>query len=106
MEKGANDNALIVYKKALELSTRQDRSRDPLYNQSKMYAEIFRILGLIASTPEDALKYQFTYIGIIIGNSNSIDKFIIEELLLGIVFPNDIIDNKGQEQTRVFKENA
>jgi len=32
---------------ALELSTRDDRSRDPLYNQSKMYSELYKILGWI-----------------------------------------------------------
>ena len=86
--------------KALELSTRKDRSRDPLYNQSKMYAEIFRLLGLIASTSGDALKYKFTYMGEIIGNAETIDKYIIEELLLGIVFPNDILDSKGHENVQ------
>ena len=30
---------------ALRRSTREDRSRDPLYNQHKMYSEIYRMLG-------------------------------------------------------------
>ena len=40
-------------KAAIARSTRPDRSRDPLYNQLKMYSEIFRALGL---DPPDRAK--------------------------------------------------
>ena len=36
-----------IGEEALLLSTRPDRSRDPLYNQSKMYSELFKMLGWI-----------------------------------------------------------
>ena len=48
---------------ALERSTRDDRSRDPLYNQSKMYSELFRALGWITSAPDSRLNFRFTTLG-------------------------------------------
>jgi hypothetical protein len=36
---------------ALKRSTREDRCRDPMYNQSKMYSELYRMLGWFRSTP-------------------------------------------------------
>jgi hypothetical protein len=91
-----------IGEKALELSTREDRSRDPLYNQSKMYAEIFRVLGWISSTKDSALDFVFTYLGIHVAiSTNPIPLF--EESLLGIVYPNKILDNKNDVQLRPFK---
>ncbi|MES2143060.1 MAG: hypothetical protein V4516_01585 [Pseudomonadota bacterium] len=37
---------------AVARSTRADRSRDPLYNQLKMYAELFRTLGWLHPCPQ------------------------------------------------------
>ena len=45
---------------AVAPSKRADRSRDQLYNQLKMYAELFRSLGWLHPTPERALNYTFT----------------------------------------------
>lgn len=90
-----------VGEEALERSTRDDRSLDPLYNQSKMYAEIFRSLGWIASTEGTALNYVFTLLGEYAGESNDIDP-IFEESILGIVYPNDILDSKSEISSRPF----
>lgn len=90
-----------VGEEALERSTRDDRSLDPLYNQSKMYAEIFRSLGWIASTESSALNYVFTLLGEYAGESNDIDP-IFEESILGIVYPNDILDSKSEISSRPF----
>jgi hypothetical protein len=88
--------------KALELSTRDDRSRDPLYNQSKSYAEVFRSLGWISSTKNSALDYVFTYLGIHVAVSiNPMPLF--EESLLGIVYPNEVLDNRTDIFLRPFK---
>lgn len=90
-----------VGEEALERSTRDDRSLDPLYNQSKMYAEIFRSLGWVSSTGESALHFVFTLLGEYAGESNDIDP-IFEESILGIVYPNDILDAKSEISSRPF----
>src|SRR5438270_9172518 len=48
---------------AIARSTREDRSRDPLYNQLKMYAELFRAHGWLHPTEQSALNYSFTLLG-------------------------------------------
>jgi hypothetical protein len=48
---------------AVARSTRVDRSRDPLFNQLKMYAELFRMLGWLHPTSESSLNYTFTLLG-------------------------------------------
>jgi hypothetical protein len=76
-----------VGQKALEMSTRADRSRDPLYNQSKMYAELFRTLGWVVSdSPNTALRFRFTLLGEHVANANADPKAIFEECLIGIKF--------------------
>ena len=52
-----------IGEEAIARSTRADRSRDQLYNQLKMYAELFRTLGWLHPTPEKALNYTFTLLG-------------------------------------------
>jgi hypothetical protein len=87
---------------ALKLSTRKDRSRDPLYNQSKMYAELFRVLGWIQSSEEKKLNFNFTYLGehMAVAKNNPLPLF--QECLLGINYPNEIIDIKSNNQIRPF----
>jgi hypothetical protein len=48
---------------AVNRSTREDRSRDPLYNQMKMYAELFRTMGWLHPTAAGSLNYTFTLLG-------------------------------------------
>ena len=48
---------------ALRRSTRDDRSLDPLYNQSKMYTELYKVLGWLHPTSEGALVFKFTLLG-------------------------------------------
>ena len=45
VERNLATSSGFMGQEALTRSTREDRSRDPLYNQSKMYAELFRMLG-------------------------------------------------------------
>lgn len=91
-----------VGEQALKLSTRTDRSRDPLYNQSKMYAELYRSLGWITSSEEKALLYTFTLLGDHVAAAKVDPKSIFEESVLGINYPNQIIDNKSQDASRTF----
>jgi hypothetical protein len=92
-----------VGEQALALSTREDRSRDPLYNQSKMYAELFRTLGwMVSDDPEAALRFRFTLLGDHAAAADIDPKAIFEESVLGINYPNRILAIKGTEASRVF----
>lgn len=77
---------------ALQRSTRDDRSRDPLYNQSKMYSELYKILGWINPTDQSALVFRFTMLGAHINEAHKDPMALFEECLLGSAFPNKIID--------------
>lgn len=92
-----------VGEQALALSTRADRSRDPLYNQSKMYAELFRTLGwMVSDDPDTALKFRFTLLGDHAAVADVDPRAIFEESVLGINYPNRILAIKGTEASRVF----
>ena len=91
-----------VGERALVLSTRDNRSRDPLYNQSKMYAELFRSLGWIGSTQDSALNYTFTLLGAHAAVETDNSKDIFEESILGINYPNQVINTQFPEASRVF----
>ncbi len=86
---------------ALRRSTRQDRSRDPLYNQSKMYAELFRTLGWIQSTT-GALRFSFSWLGEHAARTPD-PKPLTVECLLGIAYPNDVLGVQGNQSVRVFQ---
>lgn len=85
---------------ALRRSTRQDRSRDPLYNQSKMYAELFRTLGWIQSTT-GALRFSFSWLGEHAARTSD-PKPLTVECLLGMAYPNDVLGVQGDQSVRVF----
>lgn len=83
---------------ALERSYQtSDFSRNPLYNQAKMYAEVYRFLGWITSTEESSLKYTFTYLGVHVALSGSNFPRLFEQCVLGINYPNQILDVKFKD---------
>jgi len=88
--------------RALEYSTREDRSRDPLYNQSKMYSEIFKLLGWIHPLEDSALTFTFTYLGAHAASAKKDPKALLLESILGITFPNPILDSQGDYKLRPF----
>ncbi len=85
---------------ALRRSTRQDRSRDPLYNQAKMYAELFRTLGWIQSTT-GALRFSFSWLGEHAALTPD-PKPLTVECLLGMAYPNEVLGVLGDQSLRVF----
>ncbi|MFA5374519.1 MAG: hypothetical protein WC455_02005 [Dehalococcoidia bacterium] len=89
-------------KKALERSTRADRSRDPLYNQSKMYSELYKVLGWLHPLPDSALTFQFTYLGAHVTEVRRAPVSFFRECLLGLVYPNEIISISGNYILRPF----
>jgi len=87
---------------ALLRSTREDRSRDPLYNQSKMYSELFKVLGWLHPSPTSALRFRFTYLGAHVVEARRDPSAIFRESILGIVYPNAILNVKGNYALRPF----
>ena len=87
---------------AVARSTRADRSRDPLYNQLKMYAELFRTLGWLHPTPESSLNFTFTLLGEQVVAAGRDFWPLLEECVLGIVYPTPILAVKGDFNLRPF----
>lgn len=87
---------------AVARSTRADRSRDPLYNQLKMYAELFRTLGWLHPTPQSALTFTFTLLGEQVVAAGRDFEPLLEECVLGIVYPTPILAVKGDFDLRPF----
>ena len=91
----------FIGEEALLLSTRPDRSRDPLYNQSKMYSELFKVLGWIHPL-ERKLNFQFTYFGAHVVEAKLDPSAIFEQSAFGIAYPNEILNVQGDYQLRPF----
>jgi len=89
-----------IGQEALKRSTRTDRSRDPLYNQSKMYSEVWRILGWIHST-DKALKFVISLLGSHIATAQDV-KPLVHECLLGITYPNEVLKVKNNHNLRIM----
>jgi hypothetical protein len=85
---------------ALRRSTREDRSRDPIYNQSKMYAELFRTLGWMQSTTSK-LTYAFSLLGDHVAAAHN-PAPLLRECLLGIAYPNEVLGVQGEQNVRVI----
>lgn len=91
-----------IGEEAIARSTRADRSRDQLYNQLKMYAELFRTLGWLHPTPEKALNYTFTLLGEQVVASGRDFRPLLEECVLGIIYPTPTLAVKGDFDLRPF----
>lgn len=86
---------------ALERSTRADRSRDPIYNQSKALCELYRLLGWLQSTTAQT-KYIVTYLGEALVDATNKDD-VVEECLIGLSYPNECVAVKSGTNLRPFK---
>lgn len=87
---------------ALERSTRDDRSCDPLYNQSKMYSELFRALGWITSASDSRLSFYFTTLGAHVASAGPSAEKLTLSCIVGIAFPNPVLDIKFETSVRPF----
>lgn len=79
----------------------KDDSRKSMKMQAKSYSELFRFLGWITSG-EKALYFNFTYLGVHVALSGEGAKSIFEQCLLGIEYPNHILNVKFQDKNRPF----
>ncbi len=87
---------------ALRRSYNQDRSRDRLYNQSKMFTELYKALGWLHPTPEGALIFRLTYLGAHVVAAKRDPDAIFKESILGIAYPNAGLRVKGKYILRPF----
>lgn len=89
-----------IGEEALRRSTRRNRSLDPIYNQSKMYSELYRSHGWIHST-DSSLTFCVTTLGHHM--ATAVDpRALMKECLLGMAFPNEVLNVKGDQTLRVF----
>ena len=103
------ENLMTAYgysrESAIQLSDRKDKSRDSVYNNAKMYAEHFRILGVI--TPyytNKSYPLLLTYIGVHIATSNQNAIPLYEQCIWGINNPTELTDKvKYSENSRFLK---
>jgi hypothetical protein len=85
---------------AIARSTRPDRTRDPLYNQLKMYAELFRSLGWLHPTERSALNYTFTLLGRQVVAAGPYYLPLFGETVLGISYPSHVLTVQGEHDLR------
>lgn len=90
---------------ARERSADVDRSRDPLYNQLKMYSEVYRMLGWLRPG-ERRLEFTTTILGAQIADdfSDRPDLMfgLLRQCLLSVCFPNPNTENVGVVSQRPF----
>jgi hypothetical protein len=91
---------------AVSKSFTKDRSLDPLYNQLKMYSEIYRMLGIIRPT-DKKLIFRTTTFGqvLLLDIDPQGPEFsqLVQEAIVAITFPNPVIDSQGVETHRPFR---
>lgn len=87
---------------ALKRSTRDDRTRDPLYNQSKMYSELYKILGWIHPIKESRLQFTFTYLGAHVVEARKDPWELLRQSIIGIAYPTPNIEVKSKQKIRPF----
>lgn len=87
---------------AIKRSLNVDRSLDPLYNQLKMYSELYRMLGWLRPGTMNT-NFNFTELSAYVAESDvSLQMRIFEECLLAIVFPNPLVENRSGNEIRPF----
>lgn len=93
-----------VGQEAISRSFQEDRSKDSLYNQLKMYSELYRLLGWIHPSKDKKLIFTNTLIGEWVAKEDDKGKIsrLLQECILGITFPNPNSENKGIERLKFF----
>jgi hypothetical protein len=87
---------------ALARSRRPDRSRDPLYNQHKMYSEMYRMLGWYEPNTCQTQFKMTEYGEYIFESRGDEEKRLFALNTLHIVSPNQLTEVKGQNVLRPF----
>jgi len=93
--------------RAVALSTRDDRSRDPLYNQMKMYSELYRMLGFMRPFEGKRQSFSITELGHTVSDWYWARRQpewsgLLGQAILATVFPNQTTENLGVSNQRPF----
>lgn len=105
----AKSNLMTAYgyagDEALRLSNTDQESMNSALMNSKMYAEVFRMLGWVTPySEESSYPLVFTYIGIHVALSNGDCSRIYEQCVLGINNPTELTAHMTYtEKVRFFK---
>lgn len=87
---------------ALRRSTRDDRSRDPLFNQFKMFSELYRLLGWL-HVRDARSRFICTQLGrYVVEYRRDGRNRLVEESMIGIALPNPHSENFGVTNARPF----
>ena len=104
IEDGQASSRGAVGVEALRRSTEEDLTRDPLYNQLKMYSELYRMFGWLRPTHMRS-EFKHTPLGDAVSTGDHLDKIsvgLLSESLLGITFPNPNVEQTGIRNHRPF----
>jgi len=102
IKNGLVSSSGAIGEEAVNRSVRDDRSRDPLYNQLKMYSELYRMLGWYKPGTQNT-NFNFTELSNYVASSeDQLQMRIFEQCLLSIVFPNPLVENVGGNVLRPF----
>lgn len=102
IEKGLVSSSGAIGEEALSRSYSEDRSRDPLYNQMKMYSEIYRMLGWFHPGSQRTNFIIPPYGAYINDATDQLLSNHFELNTLHIVGPNPFINIKGGNLLRPF----
>ncbi|MEO2063244.1 MAG: hypothetical protein ABGW97_09700 [Christiangramia sp.] len=102
IENGLVSSSGAIGTEAIKRSRRQDRSRDPLYNQLKMYSEIYRMLGWYLPGSKRTQFFIPEYGEYIYEAKGALLKKHFELNVLHIVSPNPHVHIKGNNTLRPF----
>lgn len=91
-----------IGKEAIKRSRRDDRSRDPLYNQLKMYSEIYRMLGWYEPGTRRTNFNISDYGSYIYEANGELLKSLFELNVLHIVSPNPLVEIRSENILRPF----
>jgi hypothetical protein len=90
---------------AQKRSANADRSRDPLFNQSKMYSEVYRTLGWLR-IGERRQDLSTTFLGDAVADLADFPDVVnglVRQSMLALTFPNPATDNVGVVRHRPFR---
>ena len=98
-EQGLASSRGFAGSRAVEQSNKSSNNAlKPLFNQFKAYSELYRALGWLKSINGKSLNYSFTFLGHHIATADD-PLPLFKECLLGINYPNEIINNEVLERT-------
>ncbi|EHS2295469.1 hypothetical protein P782_0359 [Enterococcus faecalis FL2] len=78
-----------------------DDSRKSMKMQAKSYSEVYRFLGWITSEKQ-ALQFSFTFLGVHMAVAGEASKLLFEQCLLGISYPNHVLNVKFPDVNKPF----